>query len=76
MMVIIIIYSPQDLESKIFTEILAGFIEYVNNCCSCQDVSHSEIPAATLLTGKLFDQHRNFEVNLLRLVDINFAVKI
>lgn len=46
-----VLFFFQLLEKKIFTEIFEGLLEYVKQCSSNPETSHSEIPAATLLTG-------------------------
>lgn len=45
------------LEKKIFSEIFEGLLEFVKNCSSHPETSHTEIPAATLLTGVNMPDH-------------------
>lgn len=54
------------LENNIFTDILGGLIEYVNMCGSNQSVTHSEIPAATLLTGVNMPDHGSLFTTLAK----------
>ncbi|XP_034256218.1 origin recognition complex subunit 3 [Thrips palmi] len=52
------------LEKKIFTEIFEGLLEYVKKCSSNPETSHTEIPAATLLTGVNMPDHTSLFATL------------